>query len=114
MATLTSAYSSFTGLRRDKTAKKETILGYIMYCLLFLSVVVMAFLLYIWYPLEIVETGYSIQKLYELRSTMKAENNRLKLEYASLASPARIQYIARKKLGMVEPGIEQIFILPSQ
>jgi len=115
LSRVSSAFHSLSPLkvRRNKgnKAAKTAIVGTLGYYLSSLCVVVTVFLLYIWYPLETVKTGYTIQELSRLRDKLKAENNMLKLEYASLKLPQRIKHIAKKKLGMTMPKKNQVIIL---
>lgn len=58
---------------------------------------------YVWYQTESVRLGLEIAKnedrIRELRETIEA----LKLRKAALLDPARVERIAREKLGLVDP-----------
>jgi cell division protein FtsL len=59
---------------------------------------------YVWYQTESVKLGLDInareRQIRELEETIEA----LKLERARLLDPARVEEIAREKLGLVEPA----------
>jgi cell division protein FtsL len=59
---------------------------------------------YVWYQTESVKLGLDInacdQRIRELEESIEA----LKLERAQLLDPARVEGIARDKLGLVEPA----------
>jgi cell division protein FtsL len=59
---------------------------------------------YVWYQTESVKLGLDIngcdQRIRELEESIES----LKLERARLLDPARVEQIAREKLGLVEPA----------
>lgn len=59
---------------------------------------------YVWYQTESVKLGLDIdhcdRQIRELEESIEA----LKLERAKLLDPARVEQIAREKLGLVEPA----------
>jgi cell division protein FtsL len=46
-----------------------------------------------------------------IRDSLVEENKRLKVEYATLKSPVRIEAIARDRLGMYYPKRDQVTFL---
>ncbi len=48
----------------------------------------------------VVSSGYEVSQLGHQDRTLVQENDRLKLELATLKSPARLEKLAREKLGM--------------
>lgn len=48
----------------------------------------------------VVSSGYEVSQLGHQSRTLLQENDRLKLELATLKSPARLERLAREKLGM--------------
>jgi len=66
------------------------------------------FSLYIWARLTVVSLGYEISSAEAERKTLVERNSRLKVEYARLRSPERIERIATKRLGLVHPGPGQV------
>ncbi len=63
---------------------------------------------YIWYQTESVKLGLDIgrseEKIRELEGSIEA----LKLRKAEMLDPARVEEIARDKLGLIEPADEDI------
>lgn len=52
----------------------------------------------------VVKMGYELSKLDARATDLQRENDRLKLELATLKSPARLESFARTKLGLVPPA----------
>ena len=51
----------------------------------------------------VVDMGYRLSKAQSEGSSLTRENDRLKLELATLKAPARLEKLAREQLGMVMP-----------
>jgi cell division protein FtsL len=51
----------------------------------------------------VVKMGYELSRLDAAASALTRENDQLRLELATLKSPARLEGIARKQLGLVPP-----------
>ena len=62
---------------------------------------------YLWSRLQVVSLGYDHQQLVSMKKKALEENRQLKLKYADLASPARIERYSREKLGLVKPSEKQ-------
>jgi cell division protein FtsL len=68
--------------------------------------------LYTWCRVQCVAIGYEISKIaYHQKETTALRNN-LKIELASLKSPARIAEIAKSQLGLTMPTPEQLVLIP--
>jgi cell division protein FtsL len=52
----------------------------------------------------VVDMGYRLSKAETEERTLTRENDRLKLELATLKNPARLEKLAREKLGMSMPS----------
>lgn len=79
------------------------------YGLLALSVLVFFFgLLFAWQHFQCVQFGYRIEQAKTQKASFEEWNHQLRLERASLADPQRIDYLARKRLGLVPPGPKQV------
>lgn len=59
-----------------------------------------AFLFYSWIRINIVSTGYEIQKLFAQEESLLRNQKALILEEETLRNPQRIDIIARNELGM--------------
>lgn len=59
----------------------------------------------------VVSQGYELSRLDAQQTELLRENDRLKLELATLKGPARIESVARSQLGLVTPHPSQVFHL---
>jgi cell division protein FtsL len=76
--------------------------------------IVAALLFYVGGKVKIVQLGYQIEALEKEKSDLERENRALRIEAASLSSPARIEEIALKRLGMVRIAREKLIIVKRQ
>jgi cell division protein FtsL len=76
-----------------------------------LLVVVSCLMLYVGGKVKIVRLGYQIEVLEREKQDLERENRSLLIESSSLTSPARIEEIAVKRLGMVRPAKENIVVV---
>src|SRR5437763_6046381 len=63
---------------------------------------------YGWQHYEWIQYGYRIEEAQKKKEQLAEISRQLRLERASLRSPARIDAIARQKLGMVVPAPGQL------
>ncbi|MBN1662994.1 MAG: cell division protein FtsL [Deltaproteobacteria bacterium] len=80
---------------------------FIIFSLLLMAVV----LLYVWCHLHMRQLEYRVAEEMGMQERLLEEQKRLKVEYATLKSPQRIEAIARDKLQMSYPEREQVVIL---
>jgi cell division protein FtsL len=73
--------------------------------------IIAGLLLYVGGKVKIMRLGYQIETLEHEKQDLERENRSLRIEASSLASPARIEEIATKRLGMVRPAKENIVIV---
>jgi len=78
---------------------------------LFALVIIGCLLLYVGWKVQIVKLGYQIEALEREKHELERSNRSLLIEASSLSSPARIEEIAIKRLGMVRPPKENIVIV---
>ncbi len=76
--------------------------------------IVAVLLLYVGGKVKIVRLGYQIEVLEKEKSELERENRALRIEAASLSSPARIEEIALKRLGMVRIAKENLIVVKRQ
>jgi cell division protein FtsB len=69
-------------------------------------------LFYAWCRVQCVNTGYGIDRETRRHQELMRDRNALKIEWARLKSPERIETIARMRLGLEMPGLKQTMILP--
>jgi len=74
----------------------------------FVVVLMIVALFFVWSRLEVVNLEYDISTFENRLRSLKQESKQLKLEAASLRSPARIEQMARAKLGLRLPTPEQV------
>jgi cell division protein FtsL len=67
---------------------------------------------YVWSNFERTQIGYDLSQLKKEEMALKEINRKLKLELATLKSPQYLETIATKKLGLRQPTLEQIIVLP--
>lgn len=75
---------------------------------IFTSIFLVSALALVWPHLEMVKIGYEVARLKKERGVLAQESRVLRVEIASLRQLDRIEKIARKKLGMIFPGPDQI------
>ncbi len=73
--------------------------------------VISVLLLYVGGKVKIVRLGYQIETLEREKREMERENRSLLIEASSLSSPARIEEIAMKRLGMIRPAKENVVVV---
>ena len=64
--------------------------------------------LYAWQHFQCVQLGYQMESLKSQQAQMTELNRQLTLEAAGLRSPARIDEIARRQLGLTAPAAGQL------
>jgi cell division protein FtsL len=73
--------------------------------------IVALLMLYVGGKVQIVRLGYRIDELDAQRRDLERANRALQIEASSLSSPARIEEIAVKQLGMVRPSKENVVVV---
>ena len=91
------------------TATRRSTVLVILVC--FAALIAVA-LVHVAIRLQVVKRGYEISERSRERRELDEENRRLTLERSMLRNPARIEKIAREKLGMRRPEPSQIRIAP--
>jgi|GEM_PF-5919456 len=80
--------------------------------LIFLGSLLMVLpLLYVWPHLQMTELEYQIAEQMSIREKLLEGRERLKLEYATLKAPQRIETIAKDNLMMIYPERFQVVYL---
>jgi len=67
---------------------------------------------YTWCRVQCVRVGYEIAEQTKKQEDLLSVQNNLKMELERLKSPARIETIARQKLGLEKPKPEQVIVIP--
>jgi cell division protein FtsL len=73
--------------------------------------IVSGLILYVGGKVKIVRLGYRLEALERERRELERANRSLRIEASSLSSPARIEEIAIKRLGMIHPPKENLVMV---
>ena len=87
------------------TPLRIDIFKYLMICMMVFTVVSV---FHVWSRFKLVDLNLQISEVSRQLSEAGQEQKRLKLEAASLKSPARIEAIAKNELGMALPTEQQV------
>ena len=68
-------------------------------------------LFYVWAHHQMISLGYEISQRNQEEQVLLKENKKLRLELAALKSPSRIESMALKELGFVNPQKEHLIIV---
>lgn len=79
--------------------------------LAFVIILMCVALVFVWSRIEVVNLEYEISSYQARVRALQQESNRLQLEVESLSTPARIENMARTRLGMQMPAPEQVFTI---
>ena len=75
----------------------------------FIALLIIAgLILYVGGKVKIVRLGYRIEALEREKRDLERENRSLLIEASSMTSPARIEEIAVKRLGMIRPAKDNV------
>ena len=81
--------------------------------LMVICAVMLLSLFYVWPHIRMTELEYQIAEEMGNRQRLQEEREKLKIEYATLKSPQRIETLAREKLQMTYPERDQLVNLKS-
>ena len=68
-------------------------------------------LLQVWLRLQVTHVGYELSAARDMQLRLEHEHRELEVELATLRDPGRLGDLARRRLGMQEPGRGQVVIL---
>ena len=68
-------------------------------------------LAYVWCHIHMTTLEYRVAEAFNQKEKLLEEQRRLKLELATLKAPRRIEAIARDRLRMTAPALEQVVML---
>jgi cell division protein FtsL len=78
---------------------------------LIVLLIISGLILYVGGKVKIVRLGYQLEALERERRELERANRSLRIEASSLSSPARIEEIAIKRLGMIHPPKENLVMV---
>ena len=70
-----------------------------------------ASLFYVWSRIQVIQYGYEISHAMKNGRGLAEENNKLRLEIATLKAYARIERFATADLGMSKPKADQVIVI---
>lgn len=70
-------------------------------------------LFHVWVRVQVVETGYQIRSLSARLEELKGEQHTLRLESATLKSPARLEEVSRQ-LGLKRPPQHEVTLMTAR
>lgn len=76
--------------------------------LLIICVIMLLSLFYVWPHIRMTQLEYQIAEQMSVRRRLLEAREKLKIEYATLKSPQRIEGLAKEKLQMTYPEREQM------
>jgi cell division protein FtsL len=97
--------------RFDRAAKSERRRRVVHHGLALLCLALVV-LLYVWLRLQVLNQGYALSATTKLQQRLEQEQRELRLEYATLTSPERVEAMARRRLGLRAPEKGQVIVLP--
>ena len=68
-------------------------------------------LFYVWSRIQVIQLGYEISNALKEEKTFSLDNQKLRLEIATLKSYARIERIATEELKMTKPRPDQVIVI---
>jgi len=68
-------------------------------------------LFYVWSHQQVISLGYEISQAAREEQELLQENKKLRLELAALKAPSRIEKMASRELGLINPQKEQMIIV---
>jgi cell division protein FtsL len=94
--------------RAARIERRRRVVRYTIILFCFASVV----LLHVWLRLQVVNLGYALSATTKLQQRLEQEQRELRVEYATLTSPERVEALARRRLGLRPPEKGQVIVLP--
>jgi cell division protein FtsL len=89
----------------EVTSPRIDIFKYLMICMIIFTIVSV---FHVWSRFKLVDLNLEMSEISRQLSDAGQEQKRLKLEAASLKTPARIEAIAKNELGMALPTEQQV------
>lgn len=111
MANARTAYSRVMSPRRFEEAlgaKRDEFLPALLIILVLLTIVS---IFHVWSRVKVVDLNLQLGETRRLFKDMQQEQSRLKLEIASLKTPARIEALAKQELGLALPTNQQVVVV---
>lgn len=94
---------------RDRKRLRE-----LLWVLLLVLPIAAGLLIDIWIHLQVIQTGYRVNKLERSLEELAQQERRLRLEASYLSSPQRVEARAIEELGMIEPRPGQLIFVEAE
>jgi cell division protein FtsL len=112
---MANAKSSYTKVAAPRVRDWESALGnrsdLIPYLMVVMVLLTLVSIFHVWSRVKVIDMNLHIAEIAREIKVQEQEQNRLKLEVASLKTPARIESLAKKDLGMSLPTEQQVVIV---
>lgn len=112
---MANAKASYGKVAAPRIRKIDMVLGrradlfpYLMVVMVLLTLVS---IFHVWSRVKVIDMNLRVAELSREIKAQEQEQNRLKLEVASLKTPARIEMLAKGELGMALPTEQQVVIV---
>lgn len=79
-----------------------------------LAPIALAFGLFTWLRLQVLDSGYAISRKEAALHELQRRESQLRVEASYLASPGLIEQLASEKLGMAPPEYDQVLFYPER
>jgi len=96
---------------QTESSPKEVDRNLIFVALVVALVFIGCSLFYVWSHQQIITLGYETSQTTREEQKLLQENKKLRLELAALKAPSRIERMASRELGLVNPQKEQLIIV---
>lgn len=93
---------------REFSIHRLDIARFLMICMILLTIVS---IFHVWSRFRLIELNLQVSEASRTLKNLEQEQKRLQLEAASLKTPARVETIAKRDLGMTVPREEQIILV---
>jgi cell division protein FtsL len=110
MANARIAYTKVVAPKRieELYAKRWDLFPYLMIVMVMITIVS---IFHVWSRVRVLELGVKVTEATRVLKDQQQENNRLRLEVASLKTPGRIEALAKGELGMALPTNQQVVVV---
>jgi cell division protein FtsL len=100
------------GKEREASSQPQGVNRNLIFAALVVAFVFVACsLFYVWWHHQIISLGYEISRNSQEERVLHKENKKLRLTLAALKSPSRIERMALKEMGFVNPQKDHLIIV---
>lgn len=110
MANARTTYTKVASPKRIEAvyALRWELFPYLMVVMLLLTLVS---IFHVWSRVKVIDLNLQVAEFTRQMKEQQQEHNRLRLEVASLKTPARIEALAKGELGMALPTDQQVVVI---